>query len=213
LLVLFVERLNIGLAVWIKDRLALLAPGRFQRWRGDVPVGAAFLADRPQILPKLFHCRTAEIPVAVIDLMDDKAGLQHEDVRNHRIVNGIGIFGDVEIFLNDAPGIAEKWPVGADAAAVLIRLGDIVCADGDEPAIADLHLTVELQQAFGVSPIFRAERAAAEDEHHWIIALQLSKPSMPGGMIAQFIVGQNCSGDDVGSHMNASKFERGDGQA
>jgi choline dehydrogenase-like flavoprotein len=38
------------------------------------------------------------------------------------------------------PRIGEKGPVRADAAAIFVGLGDVVGADRDQPAIADLHL-------------------------------------------------------------------------
>jgi DNA-directed RNA polymerase subunit H (RpoH/RPB5) len=61
--------------------------------------------------------------------VNDKAGLQHNHVRNHRIVDRVGVFGDVEIFLNDTPWIGEKGPVSAYSAAVFVRLGDVVGTD------------------------------------------------------------------------------------
>jgi hypothetical protein len=50
---------------------------------------------------------------------------------DHRIVERIGVFGDVEIFLDDAPHVREERPVGADAAAILVRLRDVVGANRD----------------------------------------------------------------------------------
>ena len=89
--------------------------------------------------------------------MNDKTGLQHDHVRDHGIVDGIGVFGDVEILLNNAPRVGEKRPVRAYSAAIFVGLGDIVGADRDQPAIANLHLTMELQQPLGLTAIFWAE--------------------------------------------------------
>ena len=50
-------------------------------------------------------------------------------------MDGIGVFRDVEIFLDDAPRIGKEGPVGADASAIFIGLADIVGANGDKPAI------------------------------------------------------------------------------
>jgi hypothetical protein len=86
-------------------------------------------------------------------------------------VGRIGVFGDVEVLLNDAPRVGEKGPVRAYSAAIFVRLRDVVGADRDQPAIADLHLTMELQQTFGLTAIFRTEGAAAKDEHHGIPSL------------------------------------------
>ena len=86
----------------------------------------------------------AEEPVAVIDLINDKAGLEDNHVGDHGIVERISVFGDVEIFLDDTPRIGKERPVGANSASVFIRLGDIVGANGDEPAIGNLKLTMQL---------------------------------------------------------------------
>jgi hypothetical protein len=61
-------------------------------------------------------------------------------VRNHGIVGRIGVFGDLETFLDDTPRVGEERPVGADPAAIFIRLSDIVGADRDKPAIGNLEL-------------------------------------------------------------------------
>ena len=86
----------------------------------------------------------AEEPVAVVDLINDKAGLENNHVGDHGIVDRIRVFGDVEIFLHDTPRVGEERPVGANSASVFIRLGDIVGANGDEPAIGNLKLTMQL---------------------------------------------------------------------
>ena len=69
-------------------------------------------------------------------------------MRDHGIVDRIGVFGDVEIFLDDTPRIGEERPVGTDSGAIFIRLGDVVGANRDQPAIADLELTMELNKPF-----------------------------------------------------------------
>jgi Response regulator receiver domain len=49
-------------------------------------------------------------PVAVVDLVDAQAGLEHERVRDHRIVVRVGVFRDVEIPLHPAPGVRDsRW--------------------------------------------------------------------------------------------------------
>src|ERR1700688_1980134 len=171
LLILFTESLKIGLAVRIERLLAALLPGRFKFGRCDVPVRSAFAADSTQVLAELFDRGSSEEPVAIVDLVNDKTGLQHNRVRNHGIVDRIGVFGNVEILLNDAPRIGEKRPVSSYSATIFVRLGDIVGADRDQPAIANLHLAMELQQTFCLTAIFWAEAAAAKDEHHGILSL------------------------------------------
>ena len=58
---------------------------------------------RPQVPTQIFHSRPAEEPkIAVVNLVNDQAGLEHDRVRNHRIVPRIGILRDIELLLNDA---------------------------------------------------------------------------------------------------------------
>ena len=56
-------------------------------------------------MAQFFHGRPAEEPVAHVDLVNYQARLEHDRVRNHRIVIGIGVLGDVEIFLDNTPRI------------------------------------------------------------------------------------------------------------
>ena len=127
--VLLAQSLGKALAVWIEALLAALLPRGFELRRGDVPIGPAFPADGSQVQAKLFDRGPSEEPVAIVDPVDHEAGLQHDHVRDHRIVEGIGVLGDVEIFLDDAPRIGEEGPVCTDAAAVFVGLGDVVGAD------------------------------------------------------------------------------------
>ena len=77
-----------------------LLPGGFQFGPSDVPVQTAFLQHRAQVLPKFFDGRSAKKPVAAIDLEYNKTRFEDDDMRDHRIVLGVGVFGDVEILLN-----------------------------------------------------------------------------------------------------------------
>jgi hypothetical protein len=119
-------------------------------------------------------------------------------------MDGIGVFGDVEVFLNNAPRIGEKGPVSAYSTAIFVGLGDVVGADRDQPAITNLHLTMELRQTFGLTAIFWTEGAAAKDEDHRILSLQLGEFSMLRGLVAKLIVGENSSRHHVGSHVKSS---------
>ena len=105
LLTLLAESLCKGLAVWIKQLLATLLPGRFEFGRRDVPVQTAFPRDDAQILTEILDRRPPKEPVTVVDLVNDKAGLQHDDVRDHRVVDRIGVLGNIKVLLNDPPRI------------------------------------------------------------------------------------------------------------
>jgi hypothetical protein len=76
----------------------------------------------------------------------------------------ISVLRDVEILLQDASRIGKKRPVGTDSGAIFIRLSDIVGANRDKPAIANLELTMECNKPFMLPTIFGAKTSAAEDE-------------------------------------------------
>src|SRR5713101_6711013 len=141
-------------------------PSRCQFRRRNVPVRTAFPQHGTQVLPKLFHGGSAKKPVAVIDLEYNETRFEDDDMRDHGIVLGVRVFGNVEIFLDNTACIREERPVGADATPIFIRLGNIVGADCDEAAIANLELTMELNKPFSLPAVFGAETSAAEDQNH-----------------------------------------------
>src|SRR5271170_3932053 len=200
-LILFAESLDEGLSIRIEELFTALLPRCSEFGRGDVPVRPAFLQDRPQVLPEIFQSRTSEKPIPVIDPVNDKTGFEDNHVGNHRIVDRIGIFGDVEIFLHDAPGVGQERPVGADPAAIFVRLGDIVGADRNQPAVGNFELTMELNQSFRLPAIFGAETTAAEDKNHRVWSLQVGELSAFGAMVGKLVVGEDGSRNDVSSHL------------
>src|ERR1700733_15771183 len=78
LLILFTKRLGVRLAVRIEQPLATLLPRRFEFGRCDVPVRPAFLADDTQVLTKIFQSGSTKKPIAVVDLVNHKTGLEHD---------------------------------------------------------------------------------------------------------------------------------------
>jgi hypothetical protein len=92
-------------------------------------------------------------------------------VWDHGIVVWIGVLGDVQVFLDFAPGIGEKGPVRTDSGAEFIRLGYVVSADRDQAAIANLKLPVELNKAFVLPAVFWAKTSPAKNENHWMLSL------------------------------------------
>jgi len=82
----------------------------------QIPVGADLARRGPQVMPEVDDRRPAAEPIAVIDAVDDQSGLEHECVRNHRIMLRVGILRDVEVLLNRSFGVGEEGPLGpADA--------------------------------------------------------------------------------------------------
>src|SRR3954463_7506990 len=86
--------------VGIKAGLVATRPGCPLARTFDIPVGAASLEDRAQIETQLLDGRPAKEPVAVVDLVDAQAGLEHQRVGDHGIVMRVGVFLDLEIFLD-----------------------------------------------------------------------------------------------------------------
>jgi hypothetical protein len=107
-LILFTESLDIRLAVRIEKFLAALLPRRFEFGCRNVPVRPAFLEDDAQVLAEIFYCGPPEEPVSVVNLTNDRTGLQDNHVGDHGIVDRISVFRDVEIFLDERPGSERK---------------------------------------------------------------------------------------------------------
>jgi hypothetical protein len=94
--------------------------------------------------------------------VNHQTGFEHDRVRNHRIVRGIRVFGDVEIFLYDATQVRKKRPVRTNSRAKFPGREQVVSANRNQPAIADLKLALKLHQTFMLPPLFGTITAAAE---------------------------------------------------
>src|SRR5262249_39919025 len=94
---LFGQELRLCLSLRIERSLVAVRPRGARDVARDVPVGAAALQDGAEVEAQLLDGRTAEEPVAVVDLVDAQARLEHERVRNHGVVRGIGVLRDVEV--------------------------------------------------------------------------------------------------------------------
>ena len=123
---------------------------------------------------------------------------------DHRVVARIRIFGDVEILLDHTPRVREEWPMSTDTAAIFVRLSDVVGADRNKAAIANLHLGVEFKKPVSLSTVLGAVAAAAEDKHHRMLALQLGELPAFRRVVGKFVVGENGSWNNVRSHMKLS---------
>ena len=75
----------------------------------------------------------------------------------------IGIFGDVEVFLDFTPRIREERPVRADSVTIFTRLRDVVGANRDQPAIANLEFPMELNQPLRLQAVLGSVTPATED--------------------------------------------------
>jgi hypothetical protein len=127
-------------------------------------------------------------------------------VGDHGIVERISVFGDVEIFLDDSPGVGEEGPVGTDSAAIFTRLSNIVGANRDEPAIPNLELTMELDQPLSLPAVLGSVTSAAEDEDQWILSLQFGELPVFRGVVGKLVVGEDGPGNNVRSHIKSSSL-------
>src|SRR6266850_307326 len=151
-----------GLVIGIKAVMFTLLPSGFQFGPGDVPVRTALPQHSTQVLPKLFEGRSAKKPVTVVDLEYNQRWFEDDDIRDHRIVLGVRVLGDVEILLNFASRIGQKGPMSADAGSVLIRRKHVVGTDSDQARVTDFHLVVKLDQTLGLASLLRAVSSPAK---------------------------------------------------
>jgi hypothetical protein len=125
---------------------------------------------------------------------------------DHGIVRRVSVLGDVKIFLHHAPRVGEERPVGADSVAIFIRLSDVVCADRYKPAITNLDLTMEFNKPFGLPAVLGAVTSAAEDHNHGMLSLQFGESPTFRRVVGKFIVGEDSTGNNIGSHMQKPPF-------
>src|SRR5712675_1029598 len=105
LLVLFTQSSGLSVALRREELPAVLLSSCSEVGRCDVPIRPAYLGYGAEVLTELLQGRPTEEPGAIVDLINDKPGLEDNHMRDHRIVEGIGIFGDIEILLHDTPRV------------------------------------------------------------------------------------------------------------
>jgi hypothetical protein len=64
-------------------------------------------------------------------------------------------------------------------------------------------------RVFSLSAVLEAESAAAEDEHHGMLALQLGELPALRRVIGKFVVGEDDPWNNVRSHMKSRQFDGG----
>ena len=115
-------------------------PRLAQSRRAQVPIRADLTRRCAQVLPQIVDRRPPPVPVAVIDAVNDQSRLEHERVRNHRIVLGVGVLRDVEVFLDRPFGIREKGPLGANRGSKLLKRVVVIGRDRDHLGVGDRYL-------------------------------------------------------------------------
>jgi hypothetical protein len=148
-------------------RIPCLAESR----RAQVPVGTDFARHRAQIIPEVCDRRAAPKPVAVVDAVDHEPWLEHERVRNHRIVFGVGILLDVEVLLNLSLRVGEEGPLGTDRRTEFLKSMVIVGGDRGDLSVRHRDLRVERGEFQMLLVLLWAIVAAREREDQRIVAL------------------------------------------
>jgi hypothetical protein len=97
--------------------------------------------------------------------------------------------------------------VRAHSAAIFIGLGDIVGTDRDKAAIANLHLTMEVNQPFGLPAVLGAIPSPAEDQDHGMRTLQFGEFPVFSDVVRKLIVGEDRPWNDIWPHVKSSRSQ------
>src|SRR5262245_10571599 len=84
----------------VETRQVTRVPGLAESGSAQVPIRADLSRHGAQVASEVLDRRAAPEPVAVVDAVDDEPRLEHERVRDHRVVFRVGILLDVEILLD-----------------------------------------------------------------------------------------------------------------
>src|SRR5580692_6545838 len=137
----------------------------------QIPVWADFTRHGAQVAPKIGDRRTAPEPVAVIDAVDHETRFEHERMRDHRIVLGVGVLLNVEILLNRSTGVCKECPHGSDRRTELLERMVIVGRDRGDLSVRHRDLRVERGKFQMLLVLLWAIVAAREGEDQRVVAL------------------------------------------
>src|SRR5215203_4734122 len=184
----------------MEGRPVARVPGLAEAAYAEVPVGADLGADRAQVAPEVDERGAAPEPVAVVDAVDHKPRLEHERVRDHRVVVGVGVLLDVEVLLDDALRVGEKRPLGTDRGAELLKRVMLVGRDRGDLGVGDGDLRIVGGELEVLLVLLGAVVATREREDQGIVALKLAEPPGDVRMIGQLVVRERAAGRDAGAH-------------
>src|SRR5205807_6238616 len=80
------KRLDVCFAVRIEEFFAPFLPCRFKFGRCDLPVRPAFPNNGTQILAEVLDCGAAEVPVAVVDPVNDQTDRKSKRLNSSHLV-------------------------------------------------------------------------------------------------------------------------------
>jgi hypothetical protein len=87
--------------------------------------------------------------------------------------------------------------VRADSRAKLIRLGDVVGTNGEQSAVTHLELAMKLKESFVLPAILGTKAAAAENQNHRMLSLELRELPTLRGPVGKFVVREYSSCNNV----------------
>src|SRR5271166_7021296 len=132
--------------VRVEDAFVAFVPSLAQSGCGKVPIRADLAEDLAHVMPQVLDRGPAPEPIPIVDLADDETWLEHERIRNRRVVARVGVFLDVEIFGDLAAGIRQESPFSTDGSFELVSSEDRVGHDRHDLRIADRDLRIERDQ-------------------------------------------------------------------
>ena len=173
----------------------------------QIPVGPDLARYHPQVAPEVDDRGPAPEPIAVINAVDNEARLEHERMRNHRIMLRVGILRDVEGLLNRSFGVGEEGPLGAHRRAELLDSVVVIGGDGSNLCICHSDFRIKRGEIEMLLVFFRAVVATRKRQDQWVIALEFAEPAQGARVIGQLKVGKNGPSYDIGTHMIISLVE------
>jgi hypothetical protein len=103
--------------------------------------------------------------------VDDEPRLEHERVRDHRVVLRVGVLLDVEVLLDRALRVGEEGPLRADRRTELLARVVVVRRDRGDLRVGDRYLRIERGELQMLLVLLRAVVAAREREDQRVVAL------------------------------------------
>src|SRR6476646_2518932 len=104
----------VGWLVRVVHRVVAGLPVLAEAGRAQVRVRADLAGHLAKVAAKVLERGPAPEPVAVVDAEDDQSRLEHERVRDHRVVVGVGVLLDVEVLLDLVASVGQEGPLCAD---------------------------------------------------------------------------------------------------
>ena len=98
------------------------------------------------------------------------------------------------------PGSARNGPPRADRSAELLQLVALVGGDRDDLRVGHRDLRLERRQLEVLLVLLRAVVAAGQREDQRVAALQLAERADDAGVVRERVVGEDATGNDVGTH-------------